>query len=155
MLNKFQAFTIIKVLILILVTAGWPGLASLLPVSSFPSVGRVSNFLGSILWQQRFEMADQCYSSVTAQSFIQQTKGSTPWRQEGRSTPRERPQSILALSFCSFCLLSPCKLGLALFHLKFSLPLQSADFLLFCYCGLFPLSFSHHHFRLLFPFLTT
>ena len=35
MLNKFQAFTIIKLLILILVITGWPGLASLLPVSSF------------------------------------------------------------------------------------------------------------------------
>ena len=31
------------------------------------------NFLGSILLQQRFETVDQCYSSVMAQSFIQQT----------------------------------------------------------------------------------
>ena len=90
---------------------------------------------------------------VTAQSFIQQTKDSIPWRHEGGPIPKERPQSILGLSFCTFCLLSLCKLGLGVFHLRFSLPLQAADFLLFCYCGLFPLSFSHHHFGLLFAFL--
>ena len=28
--------------------------------------GAVCNFLGSVLPQQRFEMADQCYSLVTA-----------------------------------------------------------------------------------------
>ena len=89
----------------------------------------------------------------TAQSFIQQTKDSIPWRHEGGPIPKERPQSILGLSFCTFCLLSLCKLGLGVFHLRFSLPLQAADFLLFCYCGLFPLSFSHHHFGLLFAFL--
>ena len=126
----------------------WTCLSS--PCFFLPSVGRVSNFLGSVFWQQRFEMADQCYSSFTAQSFIQQTEDSIPWRHEGGPTPKERPQSILGLSFCTFCLLFLCKLGLAMFHLRFSLPLQSADFLLFCYCGLFPLSFSHHHFGLLF-----
>ena len=31
------------------------------------------NFLGSILLQWRFETVDQCYSSVTAQTFIQKT----------------------------------------------------------------------------------
>ena len=36
----------------------------------YHSVRAVCNFLVSILLQQRFEMADQCYSSVTAQSFI-------------------------------------------------------------------------------------
>ena len=34
----------------------------------FPSVGRVCNFFGSVLPQQRFETADQCYSTVTAQN---------------------------------------------------------------------------------------
>ena len=46
---------------------------------------------------------------VTAQSFIQmvQTKDSTLSRHEGRMTPRERPQSVLAFSFCKLCLLPP------------------------------------------------
>ena len=30
----------------------------------------VCNFLSSVSPQQRYEMVDQCYSSVTAQSFI-------------------------------------------------------------------------------------
>ena len=38
---------------------------------AFGYVGRVHNFLSSVLLQQRFEMEDQCYTSVTAQSFIQ------------------------------------------------------------------------------------
>ena len=62
-------------------------------------VGRVCNFLGSVLPQQRFKMANQCYSLVTAQSFICQTKDSKPWRCEGRLAPKERPQSLLASSF--------------------------------------------------------
>ena len=70
-------------------------------------VGGVCNFLGSVLPQQRFEMADQCYSSVTAQSFIQQAKESTPSRHEDRPTWKERPQSGLASSFYMFCLLPP------------------------------------------------
>ena len=61
------------------------------------------NFLGSVLPQQIFEMVDQCYSSVTAQSFIQQTKDSTPFRHEGGPTIEEKPQSWLPL----FCLLPP------------------------------------------------
>ena len=44
---------------------------------------------------------------VTAQSFIRQTKDSTPLRREGGLTPKERPQSILAFSFYKLCLLSP------------------------------------------------
>ena len=44
---------------------------------------------------------------VTAQSFIRQTKDSTPLRHEGGLTPEERPQSILAFSFYKLCLLSP------------------------------------------------
>ena len=35
-------------------------------------------------------MVDHCYSSVTAQSFIQQTKDNTPLRHEGEHTPKER-----------------------------------------------------------------
>ena len=62
-------------------------------------VRRVCTLLSSVLPQQRFEMADQCYSSVTAQSFIWQAKESTPLRHEGGLTPKERSQSILASSF--------------------------------------------------------
>jgi len=59
----------------------------------------VCNFLGSVLTQQRFKMANQYYSLVTAQSFICQTKDRKPWRREGRLAPTERPQSLLASSF--------------------------------------------------------
>ena len=42
------------------------------PQSSDP-VETMCNFLGSVSLQQRFEMVNQCYSLVTAQSFIRQT----------------------------------------------------------------------------------
>ena len=54
------------------------------------SGGRVCNFLGSVSPQQRFEKACQCYSSVIAQNFIQQTENSTLSRHEGGLTPKER-----------------------------------------------------------------
>ena len=127
-------------------------------------VGGVCNFLGSVLPQQRFEMADQCYSSVTAQSFIQQAKESTPSRHEDRPTGKESPQSGLASSFYMFCLLPPiscpmqvglAKKGAYVFHLNFSL---RKKWIFFCsiFAG-FSLSlyFSHCHFGLLFPILTT
>ena len=86
------------------------------------------------------------YSSVTAQSFIWQTKDSTPSRHEGRPTPKERPQSVLASSFYMFCVLHRPVLSLlyanwasqegCLFHLRFSL--WSVNFLLFHFFRLFP-----------------
>ena len=76
------------------------------PILCFLLVGRVCYFLSSVLPQQRFEMVDQCYNLVTAQSLIWQAKESTPLRHEGRLTPKERPQSILASCFYTFCLLS-------------------------------------------------
>ena len=57
------------------------------------------NYLSSVWPQQRFEVAGQCYSSVTAQSFIWQAKESTPSRCDGGPTPKKRPQSIMASSF--------------------------------------------------------
>ena len=88
---------------------------------------------------------------------------------ECRSTPKERPlffrapklKSVLASSFYIFvyCSLKPPYVNWAsqeecVFHLKFSL--QPSDFLLFHFWGLFlSLSFSHRHFGLLFPILTT
>ena len=44
------------------------------------------------------------------------------------------------------------KKGAHLFPLRLSL--QSVEFLLFHFCQLFHLSFSHHHFGLIFPILT-
>ena len=112
------------------------------------------NFLDSVLLQQRFEWVDQCYSLVTAQSFIWQTKGSTPLRHEDRPTPKERPQPTLAPSFYTFCILSPepalCKLGLArkgacLFHLRFSLRSKDFSFVPFlcAFSILYPFSSVH------------
>ena len=126
--------------------------------------GEMCNFFGSVSLQQKFEAMDQCYSSVTAQSFIQQAKESTPSRHEDRPTGKERPQSGLASSFYMFCLLPPiscpmqvglAKKGAYVFHLNFSL---RKKWIFFCsiFAG-FSLSlyFSHCHFGLLFPILTT
>ena len=105
-------------------------------------------------------------TSVTAwlqHSFIWQAKNNTPSRHEGGPTPKERPQSVLASSFYPFVSSPPLaclmQIGLAkkeacLVHLKFSL--LSMDFLLFHFRRLsFSLSFSHCHFGVLFPILTT
>ena len=60
----------------------------------------VCNFLGSVSLQQRFETVDQCYSSVTAQSCIWQTRESTPLRCEGRLAPQERGSVLAPLFIC-------------------------------------------------------
>ena len=65
-------------------------------------VRSVCNFLCSVSPQQRFEMADECYSSVTARIFIWQTKDSTPSRCEGGPSPKERQQSSWLPLFISF-----------------------------------------------------
>ena len=125
-------------------------------------VRRMCTLLSSVLPQQRFEMADQCYNSVTAQSFIWQTKDSTLLRHEGRWAPKEMLQPILAPCFIHF-VSSPftCPMqiranqeGGVFVSLEVLTPgLQ----IFFCsiFMGFFPLSFSHHHFGLLFPILTT
>ena len=101
------------------------------------------NFLGSVSPQQRFEMVDRCYSSVTAQFYLA-NKNSIPSRHKGGLTPKERPQSILASSFYMFvsspasslpCTNWASKKGVCFFHLKFSL--QSMDLLLLHFCRLF------------------
>ena len=63
--------------------------------------------------QQRFEMADQCYSSFIAQSFIWQTKDSIPSRHEGGLTPKERLSWLPPFIHLSPPHLEPalCKLG--------------------------------------------
>ena len=115
------------------------------------------NFLGSVLPQQRFEMVDQCYSSVTAQSFIQQTKDGTPFRHEGGPTIEEKPQSWLPL----FCLLPPsltCANWASQEGGVFVSPEVFTPIHGFSFCSIFvgfslSLSFSHCHFGLLFPIL--
>ena len=112
------------------------------------------NFLGSVLPQQIFEMVDQCYSSVTAQSFIQQTKDSTPFRHEGGPTIEEKPQSWLPL----FCLLPPsltCANWASQEGGVFVSPEVFTPIHGFSFCSIFvgfslSLSFSHCHFGLLF-----
>ena len=122
----------------------------------------VCNSLSSVSLQQRFEMVDQCYSLVTTQFYFGKQRIIHPWGVRAGWPKKERPQSILASSFQTF-LSAPhwacpmqtglAKKGACLFHLKFSL--QSMDFLLFHFCRLFSLSFSHRQFRLFFPILTT
>ena len=58
------------------------------------------NFLGSVSLQQRFEMVDQYYSSVIAQSCIWQAKESIPSRCEGRLTPKDRGSVLAPLFVC-------------------------------------------------------
>ena len=72
----------------------------------------VYNFLSSVSLQQKFEMADQCRRSLQL-SFIEQAKKSTPVRQEGGPTQKERPQSVLASSFLFIHLLLPLSLPYA------------------------------------------
>ena len=120
-----------------------------------PHVRGVYNFLGSVSLQQRFEIEDQCYSSVIAQEFFSANKGM-------RVGQPQRWGLNLSFLLLYICLLPSLSLpyarwasqgGACFFHLKFSL--QSTDFLLFHFCSLFCLSLSHHHFGILFPILTT
>ena len=122
------------------------------------------NFLGSVLPQQRFEMVDQCYSLITAQGFIWQAKESTPFPlHDSGPTPKERAQSRLASAFFR---LSPPHLEPALCklawprrgHVSFTWSSHFSMWIFFCsiFMGYFlSLSFSHCHFGLLFPILTT
>ena len=57
--------------------------ASLNPSHSTRDVAGMCNFLGSVSPQQRFEMVDQCYSSVTAEFYLASKAKYTlkAWRQ--------------------------------------------------------------------------
>ena len=134
------------------------------------SVRGVCNFLSSVLLQQRFEMVDQCYSLVTAQSFIWQIKDTTPSKREGRPTSRGG-HNLSWLSLLYICLLpTHCS------HTPLSLPyanwarqeggrFASPEALTLVppwifFCSIFMgfslyLSFSLCHFGLLFPIITT
>ena len=106
------------------------------------------------------QWTNRCYSSV----LLGKAKDSIHLRSEGGSTQKtreERPQSFQSSSFYTFVssLLSLPYVNWAiqkgcLFYLRSSL--QSWDLPLFYFHELFPsLSFSHCHFGLLFPILTT
>ena len=146
--------------------------AKLNPSHGARYVGGVYNFLGSVSPQQKFEAADQCFSSVTAQfkwqtsvtawlqlSFIWQAKENTSLRCEGRPTQKKRGAQFWLLFLCFFLLLlSLPYVNWAsqegyLFHLRFLL--LSLDLPLFYFFRLFPLFFGHRYFGLLFPILAT
>ena len=98
----------------------------------------VCNFLSSVLRQERFEMADQCYSSVTAQ-FYSASKGKHILEAGGPADPtdakrREAPAQFRLLFLCfspppepALCKLA-CQEG-CLFYLRSSL--WSSDLPLF------------------------
>ena len=125
--------------------------------------GEMCNFFGSVSLQQKFEAMDQCYSSVL---FGKQGKYNL--RHEGGWTQKKRPQSILLPSFYMFIsspppptpnLSLPCAnwagQGAGMFVSPEVLTLVlGPSFVLFLQASL-SLSFSHHHFGLLFPILTT
>ena len=106
---------------------------------------------------------DQCYCSV----LLGKTKDNTYSRSEGGPTQKtKRREAPILLSFLLLCIyLLPWSLSYVnwasqegcLFYLRSSL--WSLDIPLFYFPGLFPsfpsLSFSHHHFGLLFPIITT
>ena len=68
------------------------------------SVGGVCSFLGSVSLQQRFEMADQCYSTVTAQ-FYSASKGQYTLKAWGRANPKEDASIWLGFLLLYICLL--------------------------------------------------
>ena len=106
---------------------------------------------------------EQCCSSVLQLSFIWQAKENTSLRHVGGLTQQmqreEKPRLNIGSSFYVFLL--PPSLPYVdwasqegcLFYLRSSL--RSLDLSLFYFCGFSPsLSFSHHHFELLYPTLT-
>ena len=130
----------------------------LIPHHLLPVRG-VCNFLGSVSPQQRFVMVDQYYPSVTAQNFIQQTKESTPFRHEGRLTTKEGPiLPPLFTWFVSSPWTCPMYIGLGRRAVCFTWGSHFSPRIFFCFIFTgfsLPLSFSHCHFGLFFPILTT
>ena len=132
--------------------------AELNPRHDTRHVREVCNFLGSVSLQQRFEMADPCYSSVTAQFYLA-SKGKYILEAWERPTQkRERPS--LGSSFYMFFLL-PLSLPYlnwasqesSLFHLSHSGP--RIFFCSICAGFFLSLSLSHRHLGLFFPILAT
>ena len=140
--------------------------AKLNPGNGTIYVRGVYNLLGSVLLQQKFEAMDGpvLQLRVTAQFYLT-SKGSYILEVRGLATKKtqreEKPPAQFWLLFLYASSPPPepalCKLDSqegCLFSLRFSL--LSSDLPLFCFCWLLPsLSFSHHHYGLFFPILTT
>ena len=121
----------------------------------------VCNFLGSVSPQQRFEMADRCYSPVTAQFYLA-SKGYYTLEVWGQAHPRGGAPVVLASSFYAFVSplpwACPIQIGLAEKGVCF-FTWSSHSCPQISFCSIFAgfslsLSFSHHHLGLLFPILT-
>ena len=134
------------------------------PASNLPFVGGVCNFLSSVSLQQKFETTDE---SVLQLSFIgKQRKIHPPGVRAGQHKRREEKRGPSPSGLPPFIHLSPppptpilpyvnwaIQKG-CLFYLRSSL--QSLDLPSFYVLRPFPsLSFSHSHFGLRFPILTT
>ena len=65
------------------------------------SVRGVYNFFSSVSLQQKFEVMDQCYCSVTAQFFLQ-AKEKISLRPEGRLTQKKRVAQFWLLFLMCF-----------------------------------------------------
>ena len=96
--------------------------------------------ISSLLPQQRFAMADKCYSSVTAQFYLA-SKGKLILEVGKQADPKGEASICLGFPLLYICLLPTLSLpyanwssqeGSYLFHLK------SMDSPLFCFCRLFP-----------------
>ena len=117
------------------------------------------NFLSSVSPQQTFEMASQCYSSVTAQSFVQQAKERgvrvDPPKRRGLS-PSWLPLFVRFVSSPTWA--CPLQIGLARRAVCFTWGSHLAPWVFFCsiFMNFFlSLSFCHRHFGLIFPILNT
>ena len=127
---------------------------------------------GHICWECVIALVLSCHSKELKQqtsvtdplklSFICQAKDSTPSRHEGRLTPEEKPQSVLAYSFYIFVSSPTLSLPYANWASQewgiFVSPKVLIPVCVFFYSVFtdFPLSLSlSHHFELLFPILTT
>ena len=139
--------------------------ARLNPRNSTVEVGGMCNFLGPVstakIWSNGWTRVKALwYSSVL---FRKQRKIHPRGMRAGRPKRREERRNF-QVNFGSFLymfFLLPLSMPYinwasqqgCLFYQKFSL--RSSDLPLFYFYGLFPLSFSHHCFGLLFPVLTT
>ena len=127
------------------------------------SVGEMCDFLGSVSSQQKFEMADQCYSFVTAQFYSEKQRIVHPRAVRAGDLQRRGLNPSWLAPFMCFSTphleLALCKLGWPRRGCVCFTQGSHSVLCIFC-CSVFAgfslsLSFSHHYFRLLLHFLTT